>query len=146
MLPTLRSASSSIPLLLLQTGAAASPFDSFAASLSATQRRICEALEEQEGGVRFGVQDWQRPGGGWGSTRVLEGGGICESNDDCAGRAQGDLGSSKDYAPTIYPGRGMLEFNESTNPDFSSWNRVFVPYCSGECSPSFGAPCAGASP
>ncbi len=42
------------------------------------QEEICAALEAQDGSVRFREDLWQRPGGGGGRTRVLEGGDVFE--------------------------------------------------------------------
>lgn len=42
------------------------------------QDEICEALERLEAGVRFREDLWQRPGGGGGRSRVLEGGAVFE--------------------------------------------------------------------
>eukprot|EP00937_MAST-01D_sp_MAST-1D-sp2_P000899 g899.t1 len=61
----------------------------------------------------------------------LEGGGICESNADCVSRQQSDLGSSKNWGPSITNG-GQLSPNATVNPDFHDFNRVFLPYCSGD--------------
>eukprot|EP00041_Stephanoeca_diplocostata_P012092 m.201831 g.201831 ORF g.201831 m.201831 type:complete len:428 (+) comp18805_c0_seq1:294-1577(+) len=61
----------------------------------------------------------------------LQGGGICENLDDCIQRSKGELGSSKSYDPTRQASRGMLQNNDD-NPDFRYWNKIFVPYCSGD--------------
>lgn len=64
----------------------------------------------------------------------LQGGGICQSEDDCKNRPL-NLRSSKGYAPTFTPSpesMGMLANDPSVNPDLFTWNRVFVPYCSGD--------------
>lgn len=42
------------------------------------QERICTALETRDGRGRFLADDWQRPGGGGGLTRVLENGALIE--------------------------------------------------------------------
>lgn len=42
------------------------------------QNRICEGLERAEGSARFREDRWERPGGGGGKTRVLEGGALFE--------------------------------------------------------------------
>ncbi len=46
--------------------------------LAALQGEICAALEQLDGAGRFGEDAWQRPGGGGGLTRVLEGGAVLE--------------------------------------------------------------------
>lgn len=62
----------------------------------------------------------------------LQGGGLCHDLEDCKRRAQGSLGSSKDYAPSIDPPRGMLSSDTEENPDLATWNKIYVPYCSGD--------------
>lgn len=42
------------------------------------QERICAAFETLEGEARFREDRWERPGGGGGRTRVLEGGAVFE--------------------------------------------------------------------
>jgi coproporphyrinogen III oxidase len=42
------------------------------------QDQICRALEAEDGAARFREEHWQRPGGGGGQTRVLEGGRVFE--------------------------------------------------------------------
>ena len=42
------------------------------------QARLCAGLEHFEPEARFGADDWRRPGGGGGSTRVLSGGEVFE--------------------------------------------------------------------
>jgi len=61
----------------------------------------------------------------------LEGGGICKSLSDCQGRAQGSLGSSLGSTATIQQSRPML-MDTDENPDFRTWNRIYVPYTSGD--------------
>ena len=62
----------------------------------------------------------------------LEGGGICFNLSDCAQRAKGRLGSSSSYNASIDAPKGMLSSDPAANPDLYTWNRVFVPYCSGD--------------
>jgi len=49
-----------------------------AAYVRALQDRICAALEDLDGEARFREDAWERPGGGGGLTRVLEGGRVFE--------------------------------------------------------------------
>ncbi len=42
------------------------------------QNRICAALEKLDGAARFKEDTWERPGGGGGHTRVIEGGAVLE--------------------------------------------------------------------
>jgi len=62
----------------------------------------------------------------------LEGGGICESLADCQHRARTTLGSSATYRKHIDAPKGMLSSDPAINPDLHSWNRIYVPYCSGD--------------
>ena len=62
----------------------------------------------------------------------LEGGGICQSLADCQNRAKGSLGSSKRSLPVQNVGQGMMQADPAANPDFYEWNRVYVPYVSGD--------------
>jgi len=59
----------------------------------------------------------------------LEGGGWCWSADDCASRAQGGLGSSNNYAPTLGAmGGGIVSSDCSVNPTWCNANQVFFKY------------------
>ncbi len=42
------------------------------------QEQLCSALEQEDGAARFLEEDWERPGGGGGRTRVLEDGAVFE--------------------------------------------------------------------
>eukprot|EP00933_Yihiella_yeosuensis_P053242 TRINITY_DN5142_c3_g3_i1.p1 TRINITY_DN5142_c3_g3~~TRINITY_DN5142_c3_g3_i1.p1 ORF type:complete len:461 (-),score=61.49 TRINITY_DN5142_c3_g3_i1:63-1445(-) len=83
---------------------------------------------------------------GWGSGHSkwmfhLQGGGWCVDIEDCANRAQTNLGSSRDYrtnhAKNIFLGfydggaHGLLSNNCAENPDFCNWNKVYIRYCDG---------------
>ncbi len=48
------------------------------AFVTGLQERICAQLEQVEGGARFREDRWERPGGGGGLSRVLEGGAVLE--------------------------------------------------------------------
>lgn len=61
----------------------------------------------------------------------LQGGGECVTEADCANRAKTNLGSSTAYPST----RKLLGFQGSSsgnNPDFGTYNHVFLMYCSGD--------------
>lgn len=60
-----------------------------------------------------------------------QGGGWCESMDDCLGRSKSDLGSSKNYPATAGLGGGYFSFDQSENPLMYNWNKVFMRYCDG---------------
>lgn len=62
----------------------------------------------------------------------LKGGGACYDEASCAGRARGDLGSSKKWKATM---AGKEEFSSDCgdNPDFCKATHVYVPYCTGDC-------------
>jgi coproporphyrinogen III oxidase len=63
---------------------------SFAAWLQGRQEALCAALEALDGAGRFGRDRWERPGGGGGITRVLEGGRLLEK----AGVSFSDVGGA----------------------------------------------------
>jgi len=60
----------------------------------------------------------------------FQGGGWCYNELDCSVRATTYMGSSKLMDPTLVVG-GMLNDNETDNPDFYSWNHVVFAYCDG---------------
>lgn len=53
-------------------------FDRAAKFFSELQGELCRALAEADGGTDFTTDAWQRPGGGGGVARVLEGGAVFE--------------------------------------------------------------------
>jgi coproporphyrinogen III oxidase len=53
-------------------------FESAAKFFKELQTDICGSLAELDGGGDFGIDAWQRPGGGGGIARVLEGGALFE--------------------------------------------------------------------
>ncbi len=55
------------------------------------QNRICEALERAEGTTRFREDLWERPGGGGGKTRILEGGTLFEKAGVSSSEVFGEL-------------------------------------------------------
>lgn len=61
----------------------------------------------------------------------LQGGGECVTEDDCAGRATSDLGSSTNWSSD---GTDLLEQFQDSDPanPFNDWNHVFVMYCTGD--------------
>jgi coproporphyrinogen III oxidase len=50
----------------------------FVAHICSLQDVICNALEEEDGGAAFIEDNWQRPGGGGGRTRIMEKGNVFE--------------------------------------------------------------------
>ena len=52
--------------------------DAVKAYLLDLQDRICQALEQEDGSARFQEDLWQRPQGGGGRSRILEGGAVFE--------------------------------------------------------------------
>lgn len=76
------------------------------------------------------------PGVGENATKFIlfwEGGGWCQSEQDCAERATTPLGSSESYAPTMdYNERDLLNRNCTDNHAFCSWSSVYAPYCDGQ--------------
>lgn len=57
-------------------------------------------------------------------------GGWCYDELDCWGRSNGNLGSSKNWAPNM-TGDGILSSDCDRNPDWCSVNRVWMIYCDG---------------
>jgi coproporphyrinogen III oxidase len=52
--------------------------EQIAARLKLLQLSICEAIESEDGTGKFQLDQWQRPGGGGGDTRVIENGNVIE--------------------------------------------------------------------
>ena len=74
-----------------------------------------------------------RPGYGNGTDKWiihLEGGGWCKNESDCYERSKTDLGSSKNWLPSMAL-NGFLSDNSTVNPDFYNWNIIRVMYCDG---------------
>eukprot|EP01084_Bolivina_argentea_P183406 316477_1 len=61
----------------------------------------------------------------------LQGGGACHDKESCLKRANGTLGSSKNWPATKSAG-GVLSDNARANPDFYSGHHAYLPYCSGD--------------
>jgi coproporphyrinogen III oxidase len=57
---------------------ASSLYESAAELTRSLQSQICEGLERLDGSARFSADEWERPGGGGGLSRVLEGGEVFE--------------------------------------------------------------------
>lgn len=55
------------------------------------QTRICSSLENFESSARFKSENWQRPGGGGGHTRVISGGEVFEKGGVNTSVVYGDL-------------------------------------------------------
>ena len=76
-----------------------------------------------------------RKGAGTGANKWYihhQGGGWCESLDDCLRRSKGGLGSSTGYAPTTSGmGGGYFSPLPSVNPMMYNWNSVYLQYCDG---------------
>jgi len=60
-----------------------------------------------------------------------QGGGWCESPEDCLDRSTTDLGSSSKYPATASLGGGYFSQDPAVNPMMSEWNAVFIRYCDG---------------
>jgi coproporphyrinogen III oxidase len=73
--------------------------DQVRAYLTALQQRIVGALESTDGRATFRVDDWQRPGGGGGSSRVLSEGAVFE---------QAGVGFSHVYGDNMPPAATRL--------------------------------------
>ncbi len=64
--------------------------DAVRAYLLGLQDRICEELESEDGSGRFIEDNWQRPGGGGGRTRVMTGGAVFEKGGVSFSHVYGD--------------------------------------------------------
>jgi len=74
------------------------------------------------------------PGTGSGANKWYvhhQGGGWCESLDDCYSRSQGGLGSSKSYPAAANLGGGYFSTDQGSNPLMYNWNKVLMRYCDG---------------
>jgi hypothetical protein len=63
-----------------------------------------------------------------------EGGGWCNSDEDCLSRSKTALGSSKSYAATISQTTGYFSPDPAINPLMHDWSKIYLPYC-GACAP-----------
>jgi len=61
------------------------------AFVEGVQDAICAAVEAEDGGARFRQEAWERPGGGGGRTRVLEGGRVFEKGGVNVSAVWGEL-------------------------------------------------------
>jgi uncharacterized protein YuzB (UPF0349 family) len=117
-------------VLLLTVAVLGDPDDYELHLLSNTSEALC--LDGSPGG--FYLRTPPTPSSSW--VIHFEGGGWCTSLQDCAGRAQGDLGSSKGWPTHTLPGNdggahGFLSTDPAINPRFSEWNMVRFEYCDG---------------
>ena len=72
------------------------------------QERICQALEEVDGGQKFSLDRWEREAGGGGLTRVLENGAVFEKAGVNFSSVHGELPEA--FAARIEPGEGRIFF------------------------------------
>ena len=63
-------------------------------------------------------------GGGWCGAPTLSG-----TLESCLSRSKTDLGSSKNYGPTLDVGNGFLSNRQENS--FRNWTKVFIKYCTG---------------
>ncbi|KAL8201134.1 hypothetical protein R6Q57_012473 [Mikania cordata] len=61
----------------------------------------------------------------------MQGGGWCNSVNDCHTRAYSHYGSSKKMKSFDYNFTGILSNKQELNPSFYNWNRVVLRYCDG---------------
>jgi coproporphyrinogen III oxidase len=55
------------------------------------QDKICSRLEEEDGGAYFVQDEWQRPGGGGGRTRVIQNGNVFEKGGVNTSEVEGEV-------------------------------------------------------
>ena len=63
----------------------------FSTYIDQLQNRISSALEEIDGAARFQIDNWERPGGGGGQSRVLENGAVFEKGGVNVSKVYGQL-------------------------------------------------------
>ena len=63
----------------------------FSTYIDQLQDRICSAREEIDGAARFQIDNWERPGGGGGQSRVLENGAVFEKGGVNVSKVYGQL-------------------------------------------------------
>jgi coproporphyrinogen III oxidase len=68
----------------------------FTGALAGLQAEVCAALEAADGPGRFGVDPWERPGGGGGVARVLEDGAVLEKAGVNASTVRGPVPAGLD--------------------------------------------------
>lgn len=62
----------------------------------------------------------------------FEGGGWCESPEDCLSRSKTALGSSVNYSSSAsWSQRDLLDVDCAKNSRFCSWSSAYLPYCDG---------------
>ena len=61
----------------------------------------------------------------------FQGGGWCYSLTECLTRSSTPIGSSSTYPETLSSKGGIVDPDPLLNPNFHSWNHVWVPYCDG---------------
>ncbi len=65
--------------------------EQIAARLKLLQLSICEAIELEDGKGQFQLDQWQRPGGGGGDTRIIENGSVIEKGGVNFSAVNGEL-------------------------------------------------------
>ncbi len=60
----------------------------------------------------------------------LEGGGECAAYDQCLSKLKTSLGSSRYFKKEIDSMSFLNDLSSETNPTFSSFRHIFIPYCS----------------
>ncbi|KAL7610389.1 hypothetical protein Lser_V15G10337 [Lactuca serriola] len=75
-----------------------------------------------DAGFDEGLQNW---------LIHIQGGGWCNSIEDCRTRMYNRFGSSKMMKSSDYNFTGILSNKQELNPNFYNWNRVAVRYCDG---------------
>lgn len=76
-----------------------------AAWFSGLQAEIIASLEQEDGSGRFGTEEWERPGGGGGLTRLLTDGSVIE---------KGGVNFSKVFGPVPAPVKASFQTEAAT--------------------------------
>ena len=56
---------------------------------------------------------------------------MCLTDSDCQQRKKSAFGSSS-FWPENIQGSELYSNDPKVNPDFATWNHIFIPYCSGD--------------
>ncbi|KAL4570385.1 hypothetical protein LXL04_026037 [Taraxacum kok-saghyz] len=75
-----------------------------------------------DAGFGDGLQNW---------LVHMQGGGWCNSVEDCQKRTKNLYGSSNNMKSTDYNFTGIMSNKQELNPNFFNWNRVVLRYCDG---------------
>lgn len=63
----------------------------------------------------------------------IQGGGECRTAEECVSWHDGHASNSSEWSPTqLTEGDGEMDTDCARNPDFCTWSKVYIPYCTGD--------------